>query len=78
MTAVNTRDCGSARRSGARQPPGARPRHEPPPAAHAPEAAAELAETQRLLLEGRRANAALLAELRTSVDRIESMLKEVG
>ena len=41
-------------------------------------AAAELAETQRLLLEGQRANAALLDELRGSVSRIEAMLKEVG
>jgi len=41
-------------------------------------AAAELAETQRLLLEGQRAHADVLDELRGSVGRIEAMLKEVG
>jgi uncharacterized membrane protein YccC len=38
----------------------------------------ELAETHRQLLEGQREAAAVLAELRGSVTRIEAMLKEVG
>jgi hypothetical protein len=39
---------------------------------------AELADNQRLILQGQREAAAVLAELRGSVDRIETMLKEVG
>jgi hypothetical protein len=38
----------------------------------------ELAETHRMLLQGQREAAAVLAELRGSVSRIEAMLKEVG
>ncbi len=39
---------------------------------------AELAESQRQLLQGQREAAAVLEELRGSVTRIEAMLKEVG
>ena len=38
----------------------------------------ELADHQRLILQGQREVTAVLAEMRGSVDRIEAMLKEVG
>jgi hypothetical protein len=41
-------------------------------------AAADVAELQRQILAGQQEAAAVLAELRGSVSRIEAMLKEVG